>query len=149
MEIPVKSKYLKVTALFYKTYPLIKKTFLFSGDISKELPGHLFPTLLCIHSNGRMKMSAISDATGASKPLVTQQVDKLVEFGYLERFYSDDDRRIVEVELTEKGNTLTEKVMTEQMNKAAEKLSRLSDSDLFAFSKNMQSINTILNKLKD
>jgi DNA-binding MarR family transcriptional regulator len=143
----MKSKYLKATGLFYTTFPLIKKTFLFSGEISKELPGYLFSTMMCIHSNGRMKMSAISDTTGASKPLVTQQVDKLVELGCLERFYSDDDRRIVEVELTGKGNDLTEKIMTEYMNKAAEKLSRLSDSDLLSFSKSMQTINKILSKL--
>jgi DNA-binding MarR family transcriptional regulator len=145
----MKSKYLKATGLFYTTYPLIKKTFLFSGDISKELPGYLFSTLLCVHSKGRMKMSAISDTTGASKPLVTQQVDKLVELGCLERFYSDADRRIVEVELTEKGSILTETIMTEYMNKAAEKLSLLSDSDLIAFSKSMQSISKILNKLNN
>jgi DNA-binding MarR family transcriptional regulator len=142
----MKAKHVTAAEEFYAALPLIKKTFLFSGASSTELPGYLFSTLICIYTGGRKKMSAISDITGASKPLVTQQVDKLVELGYLERFHSSDDRRIIEVDLTEKGRQLSKQIVLEYRTKASQALSLLSEKDLDSFIKSIKTIKEILAK---
>jgi MarR family transcriptional regulator, 2-MHQ and catechol-resistance regulon repressor len=132
-------------ALFYRTLPLMKKIFLYAPAGRRgQIPGHLFPTLLCLYANGRQKMGAISDRLGLSKPLVTQHVDRLVAEGYLKRFTDPSDRRIIDVDITPKGSRYAKEVSAYFLQKGETALSSLSPKDLDRFVKSMQTIHELL-----
>jgi DNA-binding MarR family transcriptional regulator len=132
-------------ALFYKTLPLMKKVFLYAPAGRRgKIPGHLFPTLLCLYSNGRQKMSAISDRLGLSRPLVTQHVDRLVAEGYFKRFTDPSDRRIVYIDITPKGSRYAKEVYAYFRQKGETALSSLSPEDLDRFIRSMETIHELL-----
>ncbi|HEY1405129.1 MAG TPA: MarR family transcriptional regulator, partial [Spirochaetota bacterium] len=117
--------------LFYRTLPLIKKIFLYSQtEPCGKLPAHLFSTLLCIHFNGKMKMSDISERLGLSKPLVTQHTERLVAEGYIVRSADPYDRRIVSIEITPQGSAYAKGITSYFQEKGAKALSKLSADDL-------------------
>ncbi|MDA8125646.1 MAG: MarR family transcriptional regulator [Deltaproteobacteria bacterium] len=131
--------------LLYKTLPLMKKIFLGTPEGQQgKLPHHLFPTLLCLHFNGRQKMSVISDRLGLSKPLVTQHVDRLVAEGYLERSADPSDRRIIHIDITSKGSKYAKEVSSYFRQRGEKALSSLSPEDLDRFIKSMQTLQEIL-----
>ena len=135
-------------ALFYETLPLMKKVFLYAPAGQRgKIPGHLFPTLLCLYFNGRQKMSAISDRLGLSKPLVTQHVDRLVAEGYLKRFTDPSDRRIIYIDTTSKGSKYAKEVSAYFRQKGEKALSSLSPEDLDRFIKSMQTIYELLSSI--
>lgn len=138
----------KTSELFYSTIPLVKKIFMGNPPQNlDEIQPFLYSTVLCVYFNGRNKMSRISEITGMSKPLITQQVERLVEAGLLERFYDANDRRIVGVDITEKGRAFAKKLTTLYAQRGCEILSSLSEEDFTAFTESYQTIKRILQKL--
>jgi|YelNatPaOPRAMG01_1025707.scaffolds.fasta_scaffold49512_2 DNA-binding MarR family transcriptional regulator len=101
------------------------------------------------HSQTRAQMSEIENKSGFIKSTLTAATDVLVKAGYVKRYRTDEDRRAVFIELTEKGNEKAneiEKSMREYVN---EKLSVLSDEQfeklLDAFSTIKEIVNTLQN----
>ena len=135
-------------ALFYRTLPLIKRTFLrMPAGRREKLPPHLFATLLCLHRHGRQKMSVISDRLGLSKPLVTQHVKRLVAEGYCVRSADPADRRIIYIEITPKGTAHARKVSAYFREKGVRVLSALAQDDLDRFCDSMQTILEVLTRI--
>lgn len=54
-------------------------------------------------NNGKLTMRQITDLVNRSKSTVTQLVDKLVLFGYVEKQSCEDDGRVTFITLTEKA----------------------------------------------
>jgi DNA-binding MarR family transcriptional regulator len=84
-------------------YPLLYKTI--SRPIkhqSSVTPGGMF-LMGSLKRNGVMSMSDIGKCLAMPKPHVTVIVDKLIEEGYVERQSDPNDRRIVNISITEKG----------------------------------------------
>ena len=83
-------------------YPLLYKTI--SRPIKHQLitPGGMF-VLGSLKRNGVQSMSDIGKCLAMPKPHVTVLVDKLIEEGYVERQNDPNDRRIVNISITEKG----------------------------------------------
>ncbi|HNX56202.1 MAG TPA: MarR family transcriptional regulator [Prolixibacteraceae bacterium] len=84
-------------------YPLLYKTI--SRPIkhqSSVTPGGMF-VMGSLKRNGVMSMSDIGKCLAMPKPHVTVIVDKLIEEGFVERQNDPNDRRIINILLTEKG----------------------------------------------
>lgn len=65
--------------------------------------------MLIVDRYGEVIMSQISDYINAPLSTTTGLVNRLVKNGYLQRERSDEDRRIVAIQLTDKGrNMMTE-----------------------------------------
>lgn len=65
--------------------------------------------MLIVDRHGEVIMSQISDYINAPLSTTTGLVNRLVKNGYLQRERSDEDRRIVAIQLTDKGkNMMTE-----------------------------------------
>ncbi len=58
-------------------------------------------------------MSELAAAKNISRPAISQAVDVLVKKGFLTRVQSTEDRRYVDLALTEAGNTLLDTVFKE------------------------------------
>lgn len=62
--------------------------------------------MLIVDRYGEVIMSQISDYLNAPLSTTTGLVNRLVKNGYLQRERSDEDRRIVTIQLTDKGKTM-------------------------------------------
>lgn len=60
-------------------------------------------TVMYISKNGTVKPTEIAKTFAITPASVTSQIDNLVEEGWLERQYNQDDKRVIEVSLTERG----------------------------------------------
>src|SRR5258708_1374719 len=64
--------------------------------------------LMILHSAQRIIMSDLAEAIGTPVSTATHTVDRLVTRGLVVRNRSDEDRRVVRVELSENGKRLQE-----------------------------------------
>jgi len=84
-----------------------------SGPIEGLTPGELMVLTSIqkeISSNGvGMKVSDISSMLNVASPTITQQINNLESHGLVERAADKEDRRVVRISLTEKGEVLVQK----------------------------------------
>lgn len=66
-------------------------------------------TVMYISENGRVKPTEIAKNFKITPASVTSQIDSLVKRGLLERIFNQNDKRVIEVELTNKGKSLLPK----------------------------------------
>lgn len=92
-------------------------------------PGH-YMMLGMLMREGSMSMSDLSRRTCVCKSGVTFLADRLIECGMIERAYDPDDRRIINVSLTEKGTAFLKKHRAEETEAIARNLSNLSDEEV-------------------
>lgn len=72
----------------------------------QDLHLHEIQVIVCLGQNGPSKMKDIGDNLSVSLSNLTVIVDKLEEKGLAERIRSTEDRRIVMVHLSEKGQSI-------------------------------------------
>ena len=78
-------------------------------------------TLHLIKAESCIRMRDVRDNLCVSAPYATGIIDKLVKNGFIERYRGKDDRRVVRVKLTDKG----EKVIRDLNNKKAQFYTKL------------------------
>src|SRR5690554_1297868 len=67
--------------------------------------------LLIVHRKGELTMSSLADSINSAMSTATGVADRLVKNEYLVRDKYESDRRIVVVKITQKGNSLVEKLI--------------------------------------
>jgi len=88
--------------LFY-IHPLVSKSLTRSLRTKTNLnPGSLY-ILGILSRHGMLSMSEIGCKLSMPKPHVTAQIDKLIAENSVERLDDPNDRRIINIKLTEKG----------------------------------------------
>jgi DNA-binding MarR family transcriptional regulator len=110
-------------------YPLLYKTI--SRPIKHQsavTPGGMF-VLGSLKRHGMQSMSDIGKCLAMPKPHITVIVDKLIEEGLVERQNDPNDRRIVNILITEKGHREFEEVKRILVENMREKLLRLSGQE--------------------
>lgn len=81
----------------------------------------------------RKGMTSVSDLATIrqiSRPAISQAVNVLVERGLLTRHHSTDDRRFVELKLTQSGDDLLNAVFAENRTWMMERLSELPSNEM-------------------
>jgi len=102
--------------------------------------------LKAVHIHGPVRMSVIGSHMGISRPYMTALVDKLIEDGLVERVPDPDDRRVVNVRITDAGKEEI-KDFTESARKAVIKnLSSLDSEDISTLSELMRKFRDIVSK---
>src|ERR1044071_2786072 len=79
---------------------------------------------------GTGSISELATAKNISRPAISQAVELLVKKGMLTRIQSTQDRRFVDVALTEAGNHLLDEVFQETRTWMKERMSGLSREEL-------------------
>jgi len=80
--------------------------------------------------NGPVSMTDLAEASFISKPNLTTMVDRLCAHGLVERSANPNDRRIVNVSLTQKGTELLDRHREDLVAFIESRLSLLEESDL-------------------
>ena len=97
----------------YKT-EIIKEIFdlvryLNSNQLNSELTMIQLRTMMYISDYGKVKPTKIAQNFNITPASVTSQIDTLVQKNLLERIYNQNDKRVIEITLTKKGQELLEK----------------------------------------
>jgi DNA-binding MarR family transcriptional regulator len=94
-------------------YPLLSKSLTRSIRTKTNLnPGSLF-VLGILSKNTMLSMSEIGCRLSMPKPHVTAHIDKLIAEDMVERVMDPNDRRIINIRLTEKGKLDFEQIKVE------------------------------------
>ena len=93
---------------------------------------------------GIVSVSELATAKNISRSAISQAVELLVKKGLLTRVHSTQDRRFVELALTDAGNRLLDAVFQETRDWMKEHMTRLSAEELEAIAKAMVSLKKML-----
>jgi DNA-binding MarR family transcriptional regulator len=93
---------------------------------------------------GIASMSELADAKNISRPAISQAVDILVDKGLLTRAQSAQDRRYVDLALTDAGNHLLDTVFKETREWMKERMRALSANELETIAKAMEVMKKML-----
>ncbi len=125
-------------------HPLLYKS------ISKPLrsktsitPGGMF-VMGSLKRRGTLSMSDIGKCLSMPKPHITVIVDKLIDEGYVVRHNDSNDRRIINISLTDKGLIDFEDIKQSLSETLKSKLVLLNDEELEQLSEASQKMKEIL-----
>lgn len=110
-------------------------------------PSHM-KVMFHLRHKGASSVSEIAKRLLISKPNMTPIIDKLLSDGYVHRYNNPDDRRIIMVELTNKGEDFLKDQAQHIKNKLADIIAPLSDEDLQKLDESVKNMLTIISKLK-
>jgi len=103
--------------------------------------------LKCLMKAGTSTMSDLGNMLAVSKPNVTALVDKLVELNLVVRLLDEHDRRIVYIQLTNKGTLFMEEVIKSTKEDLKKSMQKLSEDDLQLLKVTMHNFKTISDKM--
>lgn len=93
---------------------------------------------------GRDTISELATAKNISRPAISQAVDVLVKKGMLRRVQSQQDRRYVELTLTDSGSDLLDAIFKETRGWMKEGMQILNEEELEVITKGMEALQKIL-----
>lgn len=92
------------------------------------LPGHMRVLGMCAkHAHN---LSDLAEAQSVSPPTMSRTVNTLVERGWLVRIPSEEDRRVVHIEVTPTGKQVLDEVRRQSETRVAEVVASLSPDEL-------------------
>lgn len=112
---------------FNNTLKKMKKAW---SDNLKEVNPSQFYILKCLADTGPQKATYLADLLQMTPGAITGASDKLVAKGYVERKGATQDRRVVYIEITDKGKELLESMYEKQRIVTAKFFEGLSDEDV-------------------
>ena len=137
-----------VSALF-EIFPICQKFLLNTIDIpSMDLTKTQILILFALSGGRSLNMSQLSSYLASSKEQATRAVSPLVKQEYVIRFRSDENRKMVYVKLTEKGNDLILKEKALVKDYLAKRFESLSKEDQESFHQSLSNILMILKKME-
>lgn len=77
-----------------------------------------------------LSMSDLSEILHVTKPNVTVLIDKLVTLNYVERISNNNDRRVISIRLTDKGEIYSHQLSEELKKSSAQLLDNFDEQDL-------------------
>lgn len=110
-------------------------------------PSHV-KVIFYLSQKKSMSVSDVAKCLDISKPNMTPIIDKLISNGLVNRYIDPNDRRKINIELTEKAHNLLKNKKREIKNNLFNKISTLNDEDLYKLDASIREMYDILIKLK-
>ncbi len=118
---------------------------LYKGKIT--LPQFLILDFLS--QQGESKMTALAHFMHVTTAAMTGIVDRLVGYGYVVRVYEPEDRRIIKIKLTPRGNELVRKINAQRRRMVIKIFGSISEADRQDYLRILMQIHNILIKEKE
>lgn len=126
-------------------YKLIKTVVTsFKEDIA---PPH-FEIMKLLEEAGTLHVAEIGERLQIARPQMTHLIDRLVELDIVERETNEEDRRMLNIRLKDKGKSIIKARDKQVINATREALSGLTDDELKALSVSLNNIKEIFTKLE-
>ncbi|QOX65711.1 MarR family transcriptional regulator [Anoxybacterium hadale] len=94
-----------------------------------------------------LSMSDLSEILHVTKPNITVLIDKLVKLDYVERVNKSQDRRVILIRLTGKGEAFIGKSSEELIESVVQLLDYLDQEDLYLVKQSTQVMKVLIAKL--
>jgi DNA-binding MarR family transcriptional regulator len=139
---------LAITNLF-SLFPLFQKKLMKPENFGDpcDLSHSHFQIILILKEFGILPVSEIGKKLIISRPNMTPLIDKLIKEGLVKRLPSQEDRRIINIDLTDYGQRFLEEHQKMMTNYLKERLSSLSDEDLIQLAASLENIKSVFLKL--
>jgi len=117
----------------------------FETRTKKKISRNYLDTLMIINSkeDKKITMGELGKRIDMPKPNVTKLIDKLIELKFVKRINSENDRRVIFIQIAKEGNDFLSDFMKEFKIILKKHISTMSKSDL----KSIKNIFTILKKI--
>ena len=135
----------KLIETFFQVSRLIKEGMSCDGEFSSLSPLQ-FHALMFLHQSKEVSMSAIAEHFRIELPSATSLVATLCDNGLAQRQTSSDDRRLVLISLTKKGEILLEETKKIHRVKLEKNLSLFTDQEKLNLLTLLQSLQNRLQK---
>ena len=106
-----------------------------------------FEIMRLVKKDGTLHITEIGERLQLARAQMTHLIDKLVELEMVERQADSNDRRVINIVLTSKGNAFLEKHGGNIKKATKETLSSLTDEELADLSDSLERLRDILSKL--
>lgn len=116
-------------------------------SLGLELNRTQIKALMVIHTEAEPHMTHMCHVMNLEKGSLTSVVDGLIELGLVERRRNPDDRRIVNVILTDSGKTLVDRHIRQAHAHVLSKLSHLTAEERSVFEETVDVLHRIAMKL--
>lgn len=103
--------------------------------------------MVVLQEDGRQSISEVGKKLLISTPNMTKLLNKLIDEGMVERFPDKKDRRIINIDITSKGNDYLNKKFDYIKIVLKDKLSTLPNSQLEKLNKSLQDLNDVLTEI--
>lgn len=128
--------------------PLFYRKFMLPGEFSSQrhMPPSQTQVLLLLHEKGTLAVSEIGKHLAISRPNMTPLLNKLIQEELVERHYSEKDRRVILISLTEDGKSLVSQYQQFILNKLQEHFQTLSENERIQLIHSLQTIQHLIMK---
>jgi DNA-binding MarR family transcriptional regulator len=121
-------------------------------DLRGEAEGHplnrtQMKTLMIIHLENQPHMTHVCHHMNMEKGSLTPVIDSLIEMGLVDRMRNREDRRKVNLSLTEKGNRLVIEHLNQAHDHLLKKLESLPEANVSRFKRAITDLYEIAQKL--
>ncbi|AXI00587.1 MarR family transcriptional regulator [Sporosarcina sp. PTS2304] len=96
----------------------------------EHFPGSQSHLVFMLERRGRLRMSELAEALQLTAGAVTSASDKLIEHGYVSRTRDEKDRRVVYLDITEKGCDTMQELRMKGRKKMKSVFAHMSEEDL-------------------
>jgi MarR family 2-MHQ and catechol resistance regulon transcriptional repressor len=117
-------------------------------EIEVDLKLLHFEIMRVLKEEGTLHPAEIGDRLLITKAQMTYLVDKLVEWDFVRREMDANDRRTINITLTEKGDEVLEEQDNLVINAMRENMSSLTEGELEALCNSLRNLRDILFKLQ-
>lgn len=132
------------TALF-KIYPSFRRSIYGAFDSHSVKMTRTQQTILITMMNfDTLSMSELARSINTSNEQATRAVAQLVERGYIDRVQNENNRRIINISLTEGANKLLDEVIELAAERMSDRLSRISSAEIKRFEESMATVEKII-----
>ena len=115
----------------------------FEEDIT---PPH-FHIMKLLQETGTLHVAEIGHRLHIARPQMTHLIDRLVELGIVDRETNAEDRRMLNIKLSEKGKKMVKEHDRRVINATSEALACLSDEEVRELSVSLKKLTEIFSKL--
>ena len=114
---------------------------------SFEMPKQQFGLLFHISKDNKKPMSFYSEKMMVPKSNLTVIADKLINDGFVERAFDPDDRRVIILALTKKGEEFINENIKRIKGEMKERLGSFNDEDIKRLNELIEEMKEIFNRL--
>ena len=118
------------------------------ADIDLDIKLLHFEIMRVLKEEGTLHVAKIGDKLRIAKAQMTHLIDKLVELDFVKREMDSNDRRTINITITEKGSKVLEEQDNLVINAVRDNMSSLTGKELEALSHSLRNLRDTLFKLQ-
>jgi DNA-binding MarR family transcriptional regulator len=118
------------------------------ADIEVDITPLHFEILRLLEKEGKLHVAEIGEKLHVAKAQMTHLIDKLADLNMIERKTDIEDRRTINITLTDQGKAFLEEHKNRLVRIAMETMSRLTDEELQDLANTLKKLRDMLSKLQ-